>query len=257
VHARFAAVIVVLGGAAAAAPVSIVAPGFHGVDVTDSRLRFYAELVAQAMAGGELEVVTQDDLSAVLGLERQKQLLGCADEGTQCLAELGAALGADGILRGEVARVGAAWHGSLKVLSAKDGRSLAARQVTAAGEEQLAAAMREAAVELALDVLEALGRGSVRAELAQRERRATVRKVAWVPLGLGAASLLAGAISLGVAEGHWSRLSTSPRLADSDAVALASGGSSLQATGVACLAAGVALLTVSLVLLILGREPAP
>jgi hypothetical protein len=48
-----------------------------------------------------LEVITRADVQAALGIERQKELLGCND--TQCLADLGGAMGSDYIASGSVA----------------------------------------------------------------------------------------------------------------------------------------------------------
>lgn len=52
---------------------------------------------------GSHEVIGQDDIDAMLGFEKQKDLLGCAD--TTCFAELGGALGVDEIMLMRVARI--------------------------------------------------------------------------------------------------------------------------------------------------------
>jgi hypothetical protein len=46
-------------------------------------------------------VITNGDVIAALGIERQKELLGCTE--TSCLAELGGAMGSDYIARGSIA----------------------------------------------------------------------------------------------------------------------------------------------------------
>jgi hypothetical protein len=51
-----------------------------------------------------VSVLTDADIAAVLGLERQKQLLGCSD--SSCLAELGGALGVDRLVHGSLGKVG-------------------------------------------------------------------------------------------------------------------------------------------------------
>jgi hypothetical protein len=48
--------------------------------------------------------ISQSEIGAMLGLERQKQMLGCGDE--SCLAEIGGALGASRVLSGSVSKVG-------------------------------------------------------------------------------------------------------------------------------------------------------
>ena len=59
------------------------------------------DFLAGALADQGLEVVTSQNMTALLGLEKQKQLLGCSDG--SCLAELGGARGADYVVRGNMA----------------------------------------------------------------------------------------------------------------------------------------------------------
>src|SRR5262245_15063642 len=58
-------------------------------------------VASELSASGRVEVVTSSDLNAILGLERQRQLLGCDTEATSnCLAELTGALGAPLLVSG-------------------------------------------------------------------------------------------------------------------------------------------------------------
>lgn len=61
------------------------------------------------------KVIARDDIRAVLDLEAQKQLLGCADS-TSCLAELGGALGVDLLLSGHVGRIAETHLVSLRLI---------------------------------------------------------------------------------------------------------------------------------------------
>jgi hypothetical protein len=89
-------------------------------------------------------VLTPADVSALLGAEKTRQMLGCAESG--CMAELGGALGADRVVHGSLGRVGE----SLVVnLSALDPRR--ARAAASASER-----LRGAGDEALLDVLPAL-----------------------------------------------------------------------------------------------------
>ncbi len=56
---------------------------------------------------GGLQTVGQADVDAMLGLEKQKDILGCTS--TACAAEIGGALGADLFLYGEVGKVGSSY----------------------------------------------------------------------------------------------------------------------------------------------------
>lgn len=51
-----------------------------------------------------VSVMSDTDMVAILGLERQRQILGCTD--SSCLAEIGGALGVDRLVTGSVGRVG-------------------------------------------------------------------------------------------------------------------------------------------------------
>jgi hypothetical protein len=85
-----------------------------------------AQLLGDALAGElrkrtGVSVLTQSDVAALLGVEKTRQMLGCAEAG--CMAEIGGALGAERVVHGSLGRVGA----SLIVnLSALDPRKAAA-----------------------------------------------------------------------------------------------------------------------------------
>jgi hypothetical protein len=61
-----------------------------------------------------VEVITQREISAVLSLERQKEMLGCTSDA--CMAELGGALGCDRLVTGDVARLGESWLVHLRLV---------------------------------------------------------------------------------------------------------------------------------------------
>ncbi len=73
-----------------------------------------AEVITDAIASAlaahkELEITSSRDVSARLGFERQRQLLGastCSEGNLQCMIEIGNALGVDKIAFGSVARLG-------------------------------------------------------------------------------------------------------------------------------------------------------
>src|SRR6185295_10483314 len=55
---------------------------------------FYSDHFAQALRQAGMKVITASEISAMLSSQRQQQLLGCADDGSACMAELANALGA-------------------------------------------------------------------------------------------------------------------------------------------------------------------
>jgi hypothetical protein len=106
-----------------AAPVKIAVSGFTvsgGIDPASADA--WAERFAEVMRrSGRVEVTTRDDIGQLLGLERQRQLLGCNSEGSSCIAELANALGADGVLVGTFTRTGDAYLVVVRVLRQPSG----------------------------------------------------------------------------------------------------------------------------------------
>jgi len=84
---------------------------------------FTDALVGELRRSPDLTVMTGADVEAVLGAERQKQLLGCTD--STCLTELAGALGADRIVHGSVGRVGGSLVVNLTSIDPKSGRAVA------------------------------------------------------------------------------------------------------------------------------------
>lgn len=60
--------------------------------------------LAHRLSEAKLKILTQSDIAAAIGQERQKAFLGCGESG--CLAELGDALGARFVVSGRVDKVG-------------------------------------------------------------------------------------------------------------------------------------------------------
>jgi len=75
-----------------------------------------ALLASEVARRPSLTVIAGADLRALVGFERQKQLLGCTE--SSCIAELAGALGVAWLLSSEVSRVGSTWLLSLTLLDA-------------------------------------------------------------------------------------------------------------------------------------------
>ncbi len=84
-----------------------------------------------------LEVTTASALAQLLGLERQRQLLGCDQESSTCLAELAAALGSDGVLSGVVTRSGESFLAVLRIIRQPGGKVWWSASARVRGEEAL------------------------------------------------------------------------------------------------------------------------
>ena len=82
-------------------------------------------LTAEVARRGFFEVISQRDMSTLMGVERQKQLMGCSEESTSCLSELSGALGAQVVLSGTVAKLGDAFQMTLSTLDTHKAQPLA------------------------------------------------------------------------------------------------------------------------------------
>lgn len=113
-------------GATEAEPIRVVV---MNVGASDASLQSLANALAEQILTElsrtkRIEAMGTSDVSAVLGLERQKALLGCADQGTSCLAEISAAMGAPYLVTGHLARAGKATRIDIKLIRASDGKAL-------------------------------------------------------------------------------------------------------------------------------------
>lgn len=97
---------------------------------------------------GFFDVVTSGDIQTLLGVERQKQLLGCSESAASCTAELAGAMGSRFVLSGSVAKLGDALQLSMQMLDT-------VKSVTVARSVRLAADARELALQLPWALAEA------------------------------------------------------------------------------------------------------
>lgn len=63
-------------------------------------------IAAEVSKRAYFETTSQKDVSTLLGVERQRQLLGCSEEATSCMAEMAGAVGARFVLSGSLAKLG-------------------------------------------------------------------------------------------------------------------------------------------------------
>ncbi|MDQ3265143.1 MAG: hypothetical protein M3Y59_16045 [Myxococcota bacterium] len=119
--------------------VKLAFPDFALVDVRPELGRFFSEHLAQELTAEGLRVITTREISTLVGLERQRALLGCAGEGQDqsCLVELANALGVDAVLLADLAKFEGFFQLNTKVLSTVDGRVLATQSARPRTNEQL------------------------------------------------------------------------------------------------------------------------
>lgn len=188
-----ALVLLALAAKPEAAP-SLAAPPFTAVEVPPKMAQFYSEHFAQELTLRGLHVLTAADINQLLGVEREKQLLGCDD--TQCIAELADALGADGLISGTIAKIGSAYQLDIRVIAADGSRVLGAYSQRANDESEILPAIAAAADAIAPRIFSALGRAPI-AQLTQVRDSGSSRTPAFVAYGIAGALLIgAGAMAI-------------------------------------------------------------
>lgn len=78
----------------------------------------------EVQARGYFEVMSSRDVQQLVGMERQRELLGCSDASKSCMAEISGALGARFILSGSVAKLGDAYQLTLSSLDSQKAQPL-------------------------------------------------------------------------------------------------------------------------------------
>ncbi|MGV3623130.1 MAG: hypothetical protein ACO1OB_20085 [Archangium sp.] len=247
---------------ASASPIKVATARFNAVDVSEGRADFYTEHFADRLADEGVDVVTPREVQTLLGLERQKALLGCDEMTSSCLAEIGSALGVDGIVLGDVAKVGDGYQMNVKIISAVNGRRLSAKSARIASEGALLEALTVAAKQIAVDLSRELDKplGARRADAdigvtevpAAREPSAA-RTFWWLPAAAGVAIGAAGGVGLGIAESNRARLA-SENLSAPQASELLSNGQTARTLGWVGVGVGAAALGTGLLMLILGGD---
>lgn len=76
-------------------------------------------VVSEAEAKGFFQVLSSRDLANMMSIDRQKQLLGCGEDSSSCMLELGGALNAQYVLAGNVSRFGDALQLNLQMFDNK------------------------------------------------------------------------------------------------------------------------------------------
>lgn len=116
------AVLVASSASAARAKVVVI-----GISASNDSLKPVAESISEQVLtelghDERLEVIGTSDVQAILGIERQKQLLGCTDVANSCLIEISSALGAPWLVSGSLAKLGKAMRMDLKLIRSRDGK---------------------------------------------------------------------------------------------------------------------------------------
>ena len=121
---RLAALLVILAlpAAASAAPkIKVAVTEVKSVQgVQPGTATILSDIIVSEVSRQGFDVISQSDISAMVGFEKQKKMLGC-DE-TSCLAEIGGALGVDYLIAGQVGQIGTRYRVSLLVVDSRKAR---------------------------------------------------------------------------------------------------------------------------------------
>ncbi len=198
--------LVTLALASSSPQVSLAAPGLQNANADPKVVGFFNEYFAQQLVLQGLRVTTANEIQSLIGFERQKQLLGCTDASSSCLAELAGALGVDGLVTGSVAKFGNTFAINLKIVSAQDSRALSAASARLEGEREVLDWLTHQAKVSAAEVQRGLGGARPSAPAAPpaavvaatapppTEQGSKLRPYAWLPATGGAAALAIGGL---------------------------------------------------------------
>jgi len=247
--------------AASQPPFSIAIPGLNAVRLEQGEGDLYSNLLSEKLIERGAKVISPRDMGAVLGLERQRQLLhpdGCNES---CTAELAAALGVDSLLVGDIGRPGRRYTMTFKLLSSKDAAVLAVYSASDIEVDDMPHAIDRAAYELLRQVAAIrsdldLGPAPVKSAAppaVQASGGNRLRRLSLAPAIVGAGAVVFGGVFLGLSRvqlGNLRMATTEP-----EAIAARDTGSGMQTAGWVAVAVGATAAMIAVVMYFLGGSP--
>jgi TolB-like protein len=171
--------------------------------VAEGTSTILSDIIVSEVAKAKFDVISRSDIAAMVGFEKEKQMLGCSDD-SKCLAEIGGALGVDYMLTGQVGQIGSRYRISLLLVDSKKAK-VAARsaQFCDRNEDALATAAQATVAEILAAVprpeaAAAAATAKAAAPPPAAEVTATAgpnRTGAWITYGVSGAFLLTGVIT--------------------------------------------------------------
>jgi hypothetical protein len=252
---------IILSQSAATGPVKVAATDFTFVGIDPKLGAIFQDRFVSQLGSEQLRVTTQRDIQQLLGLERERQLLGCDSGGPQCMAELAGALGVEVVINGSIAKSESGFIVTIRALKADTGQSVSTPNTRVKSEGAL------------LDWLDATA-GSMRGQIvaALRPQTAVVTPVVvapqvvapvvetkvepapasgsitrWIPAIAGGALALGGGVCLGISGSNYLSLTGTqpPDTAKIHEVRVV--GETMVPVGAALLGVGVAGVVTSLI----------
>ena len=217
--------------------VTLAAPPFEAAQKMPKKdVTYFSDHFAQRLTANGVQVITTEKITSVREMEKLRQLAGCPATSADCIIELGHMLGAVGVLRGTIAKVGELYQVDVRVYQSSDGKVIAARSASARSSEGLVRALDQLATETAAAVKATFAPAKPQEKppllmpppppLVQKSpaapRPLDLRAAAWIPATAG---IVAGVGSLGcfgvsqymrhqIATGEPNNIDDANRLAD-------------------------------------------
>ncbi len=238
-----------------AAPIKVAVPGFTVIGIERGLGEAWAEhFVTLLGRDDDFVLITSKDIAQVLGLERQKQLLGCNEAESSCLAELAGALGVDAILSGTFAQSGSSITATLRMLKATDGTQIATVTHRLKDADALQDWLDAQAPELLTRMRTAfsLGQRSQSPMTISAQVSTGTPVVRWVPAIIGGGTAIGGAVLFGLSKGHAAQLRTQALSAD-EITTTASNGRTFEGAGLGLLIGGAVAIATTVVWMLLMR----
>lgn len=216
------------------APLKVAAPRFSLVGTSPELAAVYQERFLSRLGGPDLSVVSERDIEQLIGLERQRQLMGCGADSTSCIAELAGALGVDVVISSSLAKTESGYIVTLRALRASDGKVLAAPNARVKNESALLDWLDETADALRITLL------GDRAPMA-------ARPPTWVPGVVGGVLLAGGAACFLVSGLQFARLNGDTAIPEDEISPVRQTGELLWPIGTALVAVGAVGIVASII----------
>jgi TolB-like protein len=130
-------------------PTKILVLDLRFEDVSEKTARVMRdEIVVDLDRDAAIEVLSSEDVRAVMDVEASKRSMGCDD--TSCLAEVGSALGARYVVHGSLGRIGSTTFIHLNLFDTEQARAVARETAEAKSDDELVPALRGALLRLRL-----------------------------------------------------------------------------------------------------------
>lgn len=170
--------------------------------VSAGTVEILGNVIAADLARQGFDVISKSDIQAMLGFQKERQLLGCTED-ANCIAEIGGSLGVDYVLTGQVGQIGTQFNISMLVVDSRKAKVVTRlSSFCEANEDALVKSARASVGTITIAI-----RGGPLPEGPPPSRPFTRSPAtAWAAWGTGAALLAGGAVVGIMARGKYDDL---------------------------------------------------